>query len=68
MKKNKPRWKDLPFYERFARTCKRNGSADWMVEHIRERGKQKEKEEKITSYSFGGMNYAKRRGETDRAK
>lgn len=24
------------------RTCKRNGSADWMVEHIRERGKQKE--------------------------
>ena len=44
MKKNKPRWKDLPFYERFARTCKRNGSADWMVEHIRERGKQKEKE------------------------
>lgn len=42
MKKNKPRWKDLPFYERFARTCKRNGSADWMVEHIRERGKQKE--------------------------
>lgn len=46
MKKNKPRWKDLPFYERFARTCKRNGSADWMVEHIRERGKQKEKEAK----------------------
>lgn len=42
MKKNKPRWKDLPFYERFARTCKRNGSADWMVEHIRECGKQKE--------------------------
>lgn len=48
MKKNKPRWKDLPFYERFARTCKRNGSADWMVEHIRERGKQKEKEARET--------------------
>lgn len=48
MKKNKPRWKDLPFYERFARTCKRNGSADWMVEHIRERGKQKEKEVRET--------------------
>lgn len=46
MKKDKPRWKNLPFYERFARTCKRNGSADWMVEHIRERGKQKEKEAK----------------------
>ena len=45
-KKNKPRWKDLPFYERFARTCKRNGSADWMVEHIRERGKQKEEDKK----------------------
>ena len=42
MKKDKPRWKDLPFYERFARTCKRNSSADWMVEHIREHGKQKE--------------------------
>lgn len=42
MKKDKPRWEDLPFYERFARTCKRNGSADWMVEHIREHGKQKE--------------------------
>ena len=42
MKKDKPRWKDLPLYERFARTCKRNGSADWMVEHIREHGKQKE--------------------------
>lgn len=27
MKKDKPRWKDLPFYERFARTFKRNGSA-----------------------------------------
>ena len=44
MKKNKPRWKDLPFYERIARACKRNGSADWMVEHIRESGKQKEEE------------------------
>lgn len=47
MKKDKPRWKDLPFYERFARTW-RNDSADWMVEHIRERGKQKEKEVRET--------------------
>ena len=48
MKKDKPRWKNLPFYERFARTCKRNSSADWMVEHIRKRGKQKENEPRET--------------------
>lgn len=41
-KKDKPRWKDLPFYERFVRICKRNGSADWMVEHIRDKQKEKE--------------------------
>ena len=48
MKKNKPRWKDLPFYERAARIGKRNGAPDWLVEHIREHGKQKEKEVRET--------------------
>ena len=42
MKKNKPRWKNLPFYERVARIGKRNGAPDWLVDHLRERGKQKE--------------------------
>ena len=43
-KKNKPRWKDLPFYERFARELKQRGVSDEMCEHIRERGKKKEQE------------------------
>ena len=44
MKKDKPRWKDLPFYERAARIGKRNGAPDWLVNNIREHGRQKEKE------------------------
>lgn len=43
-KKNKPRWKDLPFYERFARELKQRGVSDEICEHIRERGKKKEQE------------------------
>ena len=42
MAKNKPRWKDLPFYERFAKQLKQHGVSDEMCEHIRERGKKKE--------------------------
>lgn len=44
MKKDKPRWKNLPTYERLARRCKQFGASEEMCEHIRERGKQKEKE------------------------
>ena len=46
MSKNKPRWKDLPFYERFARQCKQRGVSDEMCEHIRERGREKEEEKR----------------------
>lgn len=42
-KKNKPRWKDLPFYEQFARQLKQRGYSDETCEHIRERGKSKSK-------------------------
>ena len=37
MAKNKPRWKDLPFYERFAKQLKQHGVSDEMCEHIREK-------------------------------
>lgn len=42
MKKDKPRWKSLPMYERLSRRCKQSGVSEEMYEHIRERGKQKE--------------------------
>lgn len=48
MKKNKPRWKNLPIYERLARRCKQSGASEEMCEHIRERCKQKEKKAKET--------------------
>lgn len=41
MAKGKPRWKDLPFYERFAKQLKQRGVSNEMCEHIRERGKKK---------------------------
>ena len=44
MAKGKPRWKDLPFYERFAKQLKQHGVSDEMCEHIRERGKKKEEQ------------------------
>lgn len=37
-KENKPRWKDLPFHERFAKELKRNG----VCEHVRQRGLKRE--------------------------
>ena len=43
MKKDKTQWKELNMWERFARRCKQNGASEEMVEHIRERGKQREK-------------------------
>ena len=43
-KNGKPRWKDLPFYERFAKQLKQHGVSDEMCEHIRERGKKKEEQ------------------------
>lgn len=44
MAKGKPRWKDLPFYEHFAKQLKQHGVSDEMCERIRERGKKKEKQ------------------------
>lgn len=41
-KKNKPRWKDLPFHERFVRELKQHGVSDEMCEYIRKRGDKKE--------------------------
>ena len=48
MKKDKPRWKSLPMYERLARRCKQSGVSEEMYEHIRERGKQKENKARET--------------------
>lgn len=42
MSKGKPRWKDLPFYERFAKQLKQHGVSEEMCEHIRKRGREKE--------------------------
>lgn len=44
MKKNKPRWKELDIWERLARRCKQNGASEDTVEHIREHGRQRNKE------------------------
>ena len=44
-KKNKPRWKDLTFYERFAKRLKQKGACEEICEHYREKGRrEKEKE------------------------
>lgn len=42
MAKGKPRWKDLPFYERFVKQLKQHGVSDEICERIREKGKKKE--------------------------
>ena len=42
MAKNKPRWNDLPDYERLAKRLKQYGVSDEMCGHIREIGKKKE--------------------------
>lgn len=47
MAKNKPRWKDLPLYDRLAKRCKQYGVSDEMCEHIREKCKKKEEQEII---------------------
>lgn len=44
MVKNKPRWKDLPYYERLARQLKQRGISNEMCERIRENGRKSEKE------------------------
>ena len=41
-KENKPRWKELPYWEMFARRMKRDGASEEMCEHIRKRGREKE--------------------------
>lgn len=46
MKKDKPRWKNLPMYESLARRCKQFGASEEMCEHLRNRGKEKEAKEK----------------------
>lgn len=46
-RKDKPRWKELPFYERFAMRLKQRGYSNELCEHIRERGKLKESQENV---------------------
>lgn len=41
-RKNKPRWKDLTFYERFAKRLKQKGACEEICEYYREKGKRKE--------------------------
>lgn len=41
MSKRKPRWKDLPFYERFSKQLKQYGVSEKTCERIREKGKEK---------------------------
>lgn len=36
-KENKPRWKDLPFYDRFARELKRDGACEEICELNRQK-------------------------------
>lgn len=42
MKKNKPRWRDLPSSERLARNAKSYGVPDNVVNNIKEYGKKAE--------------------------
>ena len=37
-RKDKPRWKDLPFHEWFARELKQRGASEERCERIRKRG------------------------------
>lgn len=48
-KKNKPRWKDLTFYERFAKRLKQKGACEEICEHYREKGRR-EKEKATENY------------------
>lgn len=45
-KKNKPRWKDLNMYERFARRSKQRGSSESVVNYFHEKAKEKGQKEK----------------------
>ena len=59
MSKGKPRWKDLPFYERFAKQLKQNGVSEETCEHIKERGREKENKDNKWNddFSIGGNDY-----------
>lgn len=46
MGKNKPRWKDLNMYERLAKRCKQHGVSDEMCEHLKQKGKEREQNNK----------------------
>lgn len=49
MRKNKPRWDDLDFYERLSRKCKRDGYPEYMIKDFHrysELKKQKNEESK----------------------
>lgn len=43
MKRNKPRWKDLPLNERLSKRCKQKGVSDEMCEHIRQLGAENDR-------------------------
>ena len=51
-KENKPRWKDLPFHERFAKELKRNGVCEELCEHVRQRGLKKEIRKQIEETDY----------------
>ena len=42
MAKNKPRWKELPYYERLARRLTQQGASSYMIELVRKNGKERE--------------------------
>ena len=59
MSKSKPRWKDLPFYERFVKQLKQHGVSEEMCEHIRERGREIEKGMKLLLSKYVSKNERK---------
>ena len=40
MAKNKPRWKELPYYERLARRLTQQGASSYMIELVRKMEKK----------------------------
>lgn len=51
MAKGKPRWKDLPFYERFAKQLKQHGVSDECVSILEK--EERKRKNKITSKRKG---------------
>ena len=45
MAKNKPRWKELPYYERLARRLTQQGASSYMIELVKKMEKERENAE-----------------------